>query len=78
MYSLILEGEGGPTKDRENSLIFFLFFIEPFPKEELNHELGLALSTHSPVFILMTETETRKHGNSLFTLYFKSTLSTYS
>ena len=31
MYSLILEGEGGPTEDRENSLIFFLFFIEPFP-----------------------------------------------
>ena len=31
MYSLILEGEGGPTEDRENSLIFFSFFIEPFP-----------------------------------------------
>ena len=35
MYSLILEGEGGgPTEDRENSLIFFLFFIEPFPKHK--------------------------------------------
>ena len=37
MYSLILEGEGGPTEDRENSLIFFLFFIEPFPKEHKNN-----------------------------------------
>ena len=29
MYSLILEGEGGPTEDRENSLIFFFFLLNP-------------------------------------------------
>ena len=39
MYSLILEGEGGPTEDRENSLIFFLFFIEPFPNKTKNEDL---------------------------------------
>ena len=43
MYSLILEGEGGPTEDRENSLIFFLFFIEPFPKLTHRAEAGLKL-----------------------------------
>ena len=31
MYSLILERGGVPTEVRENSLIFFLFFNEPFP-----------------------------------------------
>ena len=29
MYSLILEGEGGPSEDRENSLIFFFFLLNP-------------------------------------------------
>ena len=35
-------GEGGvPTEVRENSLIFFLFFIEPFPNFDPFHSLHI-------------------------------------
>ena len=29
MFSLIIEGEGGPSEDRENSQIFFFFLMNP-------------------------------------------------
>ena len=46
MYSLILEGEGGPTKDRENSLIFFFYWTLPLEKAILHVTSSFSIQGH--------------------------------